>query len=100
MIQWVLKKFLYIMGAVYVFLDMFVKYPVDVIADVKIDKDLQTFNRYQLCKDMELIFGLKEDVFWELPSTSKIRLGCQLTRNVISESNLKIYDVKRIKKQP
>ena len=78
MIQWLLKSVLYIMGWAYVVLDNFVKYPTDEICGVKIDEDLQKLDRKQLCTFLEIKYELQEDEFWNLPSTSKIRLGCQL----------------------
>ena len=61
-------------GSMYVVIDTFVKYPTDEILGIKIDESLQDLNRRQLCKQMEFTYGLDEDVFWNLPSTSKIRL--------------------------
>ena len=81
MIQWLLKAILYCMGVVYVVLDNFVKYPTDNICGMEIDEDLQKLDRKQLCTLLELKYELGEDAFWKLPSTSKIRLGCQLALN-------------------
>ena len=78
MIQWLLKSILLVMGWIYVVIDNFVKYPTDELCGIKIDEDLQKLDRKQLCTLLELKFDLGEDVFWNLPSTSKIRLGCQL----------------------
>jgi len=98
MIQWVLKKLLYIMGVVYVIIDTFVKYPTDEIANIKIDKSLQDLNRRQLCRQMEMTYGLDEDVFWGLPSTSKIRLGCQITRNMQKKAKMDSEDMRELNK--
>ena len=98
MIQWALKKILYFMGVVYVIIDTFVKYPTDEIAGIKIDESLQNLNRKQLCKQMEMTYGLNEGVFWNLPSTSKIRLGCQITRNMQKKTKLNLNDMKELGK--
>jgi hypothetical protein len=82
MIQWFLKSILFVMGYVYLLIDNFVKYPVGNIAGVYIDLDLQMRSRKRLCNHLEEKFGLEKDAFWKLPSTSKIRLGCQLGRNL------------------
>ena len=78
MIQWLLKSILYIMGWIYVIIDNFVKYPTDEICGIEIDEDIRKLDRKQLCTLLELRYNLGEDEFWKLPSTSKIRLGCQL----------------------
>ena len=70
------------MGYVYIFIDKFVEYPIRNIAGVSIDLDLQLRSRKRLCNLLEEKFGLERDAFWKLPSTSKIRLGCQLGRNL------------------
>lgn len=85
MIQWLLKLILAVMGQVYVVIDGFVKYPIEEIAEIPIDIDFQTMGRRKLCNHLEDRFGLDKDVFWNLPSTSKIRLGCQLGRNLRKE---------------
>ena len=98
MIQWLLKKILYFMGIVYVVIDSFVKYPNDIIAGVHIDESLQKLNRRELCREMENIYGLDKGVFWELPSTSKIRLGCQITRNMQNKTKMNSTDMKELNK--
>ena len=79
MIQWLLKSILFFMGWAYVIVDNFVKYPTDKICGIEIDEDLQDLDRKQLCTLLELKYNLKEGEFWNLPSTSKIRLGCQFS---------------------
>ena len=96
MIQWVLKKILYFMGVVYVIIDTFVKYPTDEIVGIKIDESLRNLSRRQLCRQMEITYGLEEDVFWNLPSTSKIRLGCQITRNMQKKANMYSETMKKL----
>ena len=98
MIQWVLKKLLYIMGVGYVIIDTFVKYPTDEIVGIKIDESLQNLSRRQLCRQMEITYGLDEDVFWNLPSTSKIRLGCQITRNMQNKAKMDSEDMRELNK--
>ena len=70
------------MGNVYVWLDKGVKYDTEEILGVKIDEDFQKMGRRDVCKHIEKSFDLEEDAFWNLASTQKIRLGCQLARNM------------------
>ena len=49
---------------------------------ISIDSDFASMSRRELCKHAENRFGLKEDDLWNLQSTSKIRLACQLARNM------------------
>ena len=98
MIQWLLKKILNFMGFIYIIIDNFVKYPTDEIAGIKIDESLQDLNRRQLCWQMEMTYGLTENVFWDLPSTSKIRLGCQITRNMQNKAKMNSTDMKELNK--
>jgi hypothetical protein len=44
-----------------------------------IDDDLHQMSRKQLCRYMDAVLPNKG--FFDLQSTSKIRLGCQLLRN-------------------
>ena len=69
-------------------IDTFVKSPTDEIVGIKIDESLRNLSRRQLCRQMEITYGLEEDVFWNLPSTSKIRLGCQITRNMQKKAKM------------
>ena len=74
-IQWILNVF----GIVYVLIERFVEYPDDdVILGMEIDEDLQTMSRKNLCRYMDAV--LPERGFFDIQSTSKIRLGCQLLR--------------------
>jgi len=84
------------MGVVYVIIDTFVKYPTDEIVGIKIDESLQNLSRRQLCRQMEITYGLEEDVFWNLPSTSKIRLGCQITRNMQKKAKMDSETMKKL----
>ena len=74
-LQWILNIF----GTIYVLIEKFVEYPDDdVILGMEIDKDLQNMSRQQLCRYMDAVLPKKG--FFDIQSTSKIRLGCQLLR--------------------
>ena len=74
-LQWILNVF----GTVYVVIEQFVEYPDDdVILGMDIDEDLQNMSRKNLCRYMDAV--LPERGFFDIQSTSKIRLGCQLLR--------------------
>ena len=74
-LQWILNVF----GTVYVLIEQFVEYPDDdVILGMEIDEDLQNMSRKNLCRYMDAV--LPERGFFDIQSTSKIRLGCQLLR--------------------
>jgi len=78
--QKILKAILDIFGLVYISIEKFVEYPDDSeILGVDIDGDLHKMSRQQLCRYMDAV--LPEKGFFELQSTTKIRLGCQLLRN-------------------
>ena len=67
-------------GLIYISIERFVEYPDDdEILGVDIDGDLHKMSRQQLCRYMDAV--LPESGFFDLQSTSKIRLGCQLLRN-------------------
>ena len=75
-LQWILNVF----GTVYVIIEQYVEYPDDSnILGMEIDEDLQTMSRKNLCRYMDAV--LPEKGFFDIQSTSKIRLGCQLLRN-------------------
>ena len=74
-LQWILNTF----GTIYVLIERWVEYPDDdVILGMKIDEDLQTMSRKNLCRYMDAV--LPQRGFFDIQSTSKIRLGCQLLR--------------------
>ena len=74
-LQWILNVF----GTVYVLIEQFVQYPDDDnILGIEIDEDLQTMSRKQLCRYLDAV--LPQRGFFDIQSTSKIRLGCQLLR--------------------
>ena len=74
-LQWILNVF----GTIYVIIEQFVDYPDDdVILGMEIDEDLQKMSRQQLCRYMDAVLPRKG--FFDIQSTSKIRLGWQLLR--------------------
>ena len=78
--QLVLRSILDIFGLVYISIEKFVEYPDDSeVLGVDIDDDLHKMSRQQLCRYMDAV--LPEKGFFDLQSTTKIRLGCQLLRN-------------------
>ncbi len=81
MIQWTIRKTISLMGKVYVFLDKFLKHENGSILGTEIDDDFEEMSRKQLCSYIEAKFGWKENAFWNLESTQKIRLCCQIARN-------------------
>ena len=67
-------------GLIYISIEQFVEYPDDrEILGVGIDGDLYRMDRQQLCRYMDAV--LPQSGFFDIQSTSKIRLGCQLLRN-------------------
>ena len=78
--QLVLRSVLDMFGLVYISIEKFVEYPDDSeILGLDIDDDLHKMSRQQLCRYMDAV--LPEKGFFDLQSTTKIRLGCQLLRN-------------------
>jgi len=74
-LQWILNAF----GTIYILIERNVEYPDDdIILGMTIDEDLQNMSRQQLCRYMDAV--LPEKGFFDIQSTSKIRLGCQLLR--------------------
>ena len=83
MFQWLFKSIIKIMEEVYVFLDARINRPVTPnILGIEISGDFQNMSRRQLCNHAEMRFKLEKDSLWELQSTNKIRLACQLARNM------------------
>jgi hypothetical protein len=93
MFQRILKWILNVFGTIYVLIEQFVKYTDDDrILGMDIDDDLQVMSRQQLCRYMDAV--LPEKGFFDIQSTSKIRLGCQLLREFkqlkkVKQKNLK-----------
>jgi hypothetical protein len=78
--QRVLRFILDAFGLIYISIERYVEYPDDGnILGVDIDDDLHKMNRQQLCRYMDAV--LPKRGFFNLQSTTKIRLGCQLLRN-------------------
>ena len=78
--QRILRFILDIFGLAYISIEKYIEYPDDgEILGVGIDGDLHRMSRQQLCRYMDAV--LPQGGFFEIQSTSKIRLGCQLLRN-------------------
>ena len=78
--QRILQLILNVFGTIYVIIERFVEYPDDdIILGMEIDDDLQRMSRQKLCRYMDAV--LPQKGFFDIQSTSKIRLGCQLLRN-------------------
>ena len=78
--QRIIRLILDLFGLIYISIERFVEYPNDAeVLGVSIDGDLHKMSRKQLCRYMDAV--LPEGGFFDLQSTSKIRLGCQLLRN-------------------
>jgi len=78
--QRVLRFILDTFGLIYILIEKYVEYPDDSnILGVDIDDDLHNMSRQQLCRYMDAV--LPDKGFFDLQSTTKIRLGCQLLRN-------------------
>ena len=82
--QWLRRKIISFMGRVYVWLDKGLKHETSPILNIAIDQDLQDKSRKELCNHIEDKFRWPRDSFWELESTQKIRLCCQVARNIMS----------------
>ena len=78
--QRVIRLVLDLFGLIYISIEKYVKYPDDgEILGIGIDNDLHKMSRQQLCRYMDAV--LPKRGFFDLQSTTKIRLGCQLLRN-------------------
>ena len=44
------------------------------------DDDFEKMSRRELCRYVEVKFGWENDEFWNLHSTQKIRVCCQIAR--------------------
>jgi len=81
--QYIIRKVISMMGYIYVVLDSRLEHPSGAILNIIIDDDFSNMSRRELCRHVENKFGLKEDSFWFLESTQKIRLCCQIARNIL-----------------
>ena len=82
MFQFIIKSLLYSVGTLYIFIEKFRRYPNEEkgnILGLPIDEDLQAMSRFDLCDYMNKY--MPRPGFWELNSTTKIRLGAQLLKN-------------------
>lgn len=82
-----------IMGHAYVWLDKRVKYTDEEVSEVlglKIDSDLRTSSRYELCQLIEKEFKVPKDSFWSLHSTQKIRFAAQQMREMKKPSKFEM----------
>ena len=78
--QRIVRLILDLFGLIYISIERFMEYPNDrEVLGVSIDGDLHKMSRQQLCRYMDAV--LPESGFFDLQSTTKIRLGCQLLRN-------------------
>jgi len=82
-----LRFFMRSMGYVYCFLEKFVSYPDDHnILGIPIDEDLQKMSRREICQFIESNTPSrrsdKHNSFWNLDSTTKMRFGAQLLREM------------------
>ena len=78
--QRIMRLILDMFGLIYISIERFIEYPNDgEVLGVGIDGDLHKMSRKQLCRYMDAV--LPQSGFFELQSTTKIRLGCQLLRN-------------------
>ena len=85
MIQFIVKWLLFSVGTLYTLIERFRDYPneeKDNILGIPVEEDLQEMNRFELCGFMDK--HLPRPGFWDLNSTTKIRLGVQLFKNAIS----------------
>ena len=78
--QKILRFILDLFGTIYILIERHVEYPDDKkILGMEIDDDLYDMSRKNLCRYMDAV--LPEKGFFDIQSTSKIRLGCQLLRD-------------------
>lgn len=78
--QWLIDTILNIFGYAYIWIEKYKQYPNDDnILGIPIDKEFQKSSRKSLCRYMDVT--LPQNGFYELHSTSKIRLGCQLLKS-------------------
>ena len=80
MFQWLIRRTIGFMGRVYVLLDKFLDHDTREVLGIPIDEDFQGMSRRELCRYIEVKFGWDDDEFWNLESTQKIRLCCQIAR--------------------
>lgn len=79
--QWLRRRIISFMGRIYIWLDKGLKHETNTILGIDIDENLQKKSRKELCNHIEDKFGWNRDSFWDLDSTQKIRLCCQVARD-------------------
>jgi hypothetical protein len=62
-------------------MDKFLKHDAGNVLGTTIDIDFQNMSRKELCNYVENKFGWEQHAFWDLESTQKIRICCQIARN-------------------
>ena len=83
MFQWFFRISIKVMENVYVWMDARMYRTVDTeLLGIPIDADFGRMSRRELCNHAEHRFKMGSDDLWNLQSTSKIRLACQLARNM------------------
>ena len=93
--QTLVRILINLFGNLYLYIEKHMKYPNDNnILGIKIDKFLQNKSRKELCRYMDAV--LPEKGFFELDSTTKIRLGCQLLKNYNNLKGGKLNEDKNI----
>ena len=89
--QFLVKWALWIVGTIYILIEKLRHYPNeerDNILGLHIDDDLRKKTRFELCTYMDS--GFPRAGFWDLNSTTKIRLGAQLMRNILLSKKKKV----------
>ncbi|MAG50179.1 hypothetical protein CL621_00895 [archaeon] len=85
--QKLLTALLNLFGIFYLLIEKYLKYPDDYnILGVDISNKFQKKTRKELCEYMDI--HLPRKGFYDLNSTTKIRLGCQLLENCNKYKNL------------
>ena len=84
---WVFRIIMQALERVYVWAESHMQYPDDhTILGIPIDKDLQQMDRRELCAHIEEMTPAKGS-FWKLKSTTKIRFGTQMMRDLHQHSS-------------
>lgn len=87
MFQFFIKWLMYGVGTLYIFVEKFRRYPneeKDNILGLPIEPGMREMSRKELCEFMDDYLPRKG--FWELNSTTKIRMGAQLLKNTGKEN--------------
>jgi hypothetical protein len=79
---WLFRIIMKALEKFYIWVESKMEYPDDhTILGIPIDNDLQEMTRKELCVYIEAN-APGEGSFWRLDSTTKIRFGCQMMRNL------------------